>query len=61
MQVSQRTIKMRTHPENTLKLYDLLSKNLDFNNTSSGSVSQKVVKSRTRSDGKSKGVAIRRK
>lgn len=63
MRVSQRTIRMRTHPENTIKLYNLLVKQGDSDSTSSkgGSVSQRTIKMRTRADGKAKGIAIRRK
>ena len=58
MQIRQRVIKARTHPENTAKLYDILA-NSDKSDT--GSVSQRVIKTRTRADGKAKGIAVRRK
>lgn len=62
MEVKQRVIKARTRPENTAKLYDILA-NWDKSNANSsgGSVSQRTIKMRTRSDGKAKGIAIRRK
>lgn len=62
MQVRQRVIKARTHPENTAKLYDILANwDKEDANSSSGSVSQRVIKTRTRADGKAKGIAVRRK
>lgn len=59
MEVRQRTLKARTKSENTPALFDLLAK-LSASATPSG-IGQKVIKTRTRSDGKSKGVAIRKK
>lgn len=56
MEARQRVIKARTKSENTPKLFDLLSV---ANNTSG--VGQKATTKRIRSDGKSKGVAIRKK
>lgn len=57
MEARQRVVKARTKAQTTPKLFDLLSK---FSNKNSN-VSQKSVKSRVRTDGKSKGVAIRKK
>ena len=58
MQVRQRVIKARTKPENTAKLYDLLANWSTLDNKSS--VGQRTIKMRTRSDGKAKGVAVRK-
>lgn len=61
MEVKQRVIKSRTHPENTTKLYDLLANWDNPSSSSKGSISQRTIKMRTRADGKAKGIAIRRK
>lgn len=59
MEIRQRVVKARTHTQNTPKLFDLLSK---YDKESSDSqIRQKVIKTRTRSDGQAKGVAIRKR
>ena len=59
MEIRQRSFKARTHHQNTPKLFDLLAK---LNNDSANSqIGQRSVKMRIRADGKSKGVAVRKK
>lgn len=59
MEARQRVIKARTKSQNTPKLFDLLNR-LSNESTPSG-VKQRVTTRRLRSNGKAKGVAIRKK
>ena len=59
MEARQIVVKARTKSENTPKLFDLLAK-LSSSETPSG-VGQRITKTRTRSDGKARGVAVRKK
>jgi hypothetical protein len=59
MEVRQRVIKARTKSKNTPKLFDLLNR-ASKESVPSG-VKQRVTTRRLRSDGKAKGVAIRKK
>ena len=60
MRARQTVVKARTKPQNTTNLYNLLA-NISSNSDTSNNVRQRVTTSRTRSDGKAKGVAVRKK
>lgn len=60
MRAVQRTFKARVKSENTSSLFNLLSK-MNTSDSIGGKVSQRTTKMRVRSDGKSKGTAIRKK
>lgn len=61
MEIRQRITRARTKPKNTPALYALLEKQSKDLENSNGIIRQRVTKMRTRSDGKAKGVAIRKK